>query len=305
MTTASHACKPQGIHRPNMTARNCRYVLAVVTVSVGVFVSCLANATRAEEPGSIGSVYQVVAHRGASAVAPECTLACVQAAMKTGATAIEVDVRTTKDNVLVVLHDTTVDRTTNGSGKINDLTWDQVRNLDAGSWFDSKFKDQRIPRLRDVLKVAKGRVDILLDLKETSDAFATSVTQEVKKYGAPKETIIGVRTIEHAKSFRKTIRGARQLALPSSVDLIEEFAAAKVDMIRIWPKWLKNGDAPIRRVRACQVALHLNGTDGTVKDVTPLLKHKPESLSSDDPAKLVKTLNELGAFSTKYKQRAR
>jgi hypothetical protein len=90
--------------------------------------------------------------------------------------------------------------------------------------------------------------------------------------------------------------------LPSSVDLIEEFAAVQVDMIRIWPKWLKDGDEPIRRVRECKVNLHLNGTDGSEKDVAPLLAHRPESLSSDDPARLVKTLRRLNAFSAKYKQ---
>ena len=264
-------------------------------------VSLLAIGANSEDTRPKGSVYQVVAHRGASAVAPECTLACVQAAIKTGATAIEVDVRTTKDGVLVVLHDSTVDRTTNGKGKINDLTWAQVKQLDAGSWFDAKFADQRVLRLRDVLKLAKGQIDILLDLKETDAAFAKSVTSEVNTYGAPRGTIIGVRTIEHAKFFRSKIARTRQLALPANVGLIEDFAAAKVDMIRIWPKWLKDGNEPVNRVRKCKVALHLNGTDGSAKDLKPLLVHKPESVSSDDPERLVKTLQKLQALSPAYK----
>jgi hypothetical protein len=275
-----------------------RTLCVVALSSVGLLVS---NSSRAEDlKPQKGSVYQVVAHRGASAIAPECTVACLLAAIETGATAIEVDVRTTKDGQLVILHDSTVDRTTNGSGKINELTWAQVRGLDAGSWFDPKFSDQRVPRLRDVLKVAKGRIDILLDLKETSAEFAKSVTHEVNSFGVPQETIIGVRTIEHAKYFRTGIKKARQLALPANVGLIEQFADAKVDMIRIWPKWLKSGNEPILRVRKCKVDLHLNGTVGTVEDVRPLLAHRPESISRDDPKLLVKTLRELSGFSARY-----
>ena len=96
-----------------------------------------------------------VAHRGYSAVAPENTLPALAAAVLGGATYIEFDVRTTSDGVPVVIHDRTVDRTTDGSGHVWELTADQVRALDAGSWFSPAFAGVRVPLLAEVLDLLR------------------------------------------------------------------------------------------------------------------------------------------------------
>lgn len=75
----------------------------------------------------------IVAHRGASAYAPENTIASFELAIELGSDALELDLRQTKDSVLVVLHDSNVDRTTNGSGNVNNFTFSQLQKLDAGS----------------------------------------------------------------------------------------------------------------------------------------------------------------------------
>jgi glycerophosphoryl diester phosphodiesterase len=92
-----------------------------------------------------------VAHRGYSAVAPENTLPALAGAVLAGATLVEFDVRTTADGVPVVIHDRTVDRTTDGSGQVWDLMLDEVRALDAGSWFSPAFAGLRVPLLSEVL----------------------------------------------------------------------------------------------------------------------------------------------------------
>ncbi|HEU4348980.1 MAG TPA: glycerophosphodiester phosphodiesterase family protein [Actinoplanes sp.] len=92
-----------------------------------------------------------VAHRGYSAVAPENTLPALAAAVLGGATHVEFDVRTTADGVPVVMHDRTVDRTTDGCGHVWDLTVDQVRELDAGSWFSPAYAGVRVPLLAEAL----------------------------------------------------------------------------------------------------------------------------------------------------------
>src|SRR3954463_888507 len=92
-----------------------------------------------------------VAHRGYSAVAPENTLPALTAAARAGATYVEFDVRTTADGVPVVIHDRTVDRTTSGTGLVADLTMDEVRALDAGSWFAPAYAGLRVPLLTEVL----------------------------------------------------------------------------------------------------------------------------------------------------------
>lgn len=100
-----------------------------------------------------------VAHRGASADRPENTLAAFDLAIAQGADVIEVDVRATADRRLVALHDPMLDRTTDGSGPLRVLTLAQAQKLDAGG-------GERIPTIEDVLRLAKGRIRVNLDLKE-------------------------------------------------------------------------------------------------------------------------------------------
>jgi glycerophosphoryl diester phosphodiesterase len=104
-----------------------------------------------------------VAHRGYSYVAPENTLPALAAAGRAGATYVEFDVRTTADGVPVVIHDRTVDRTTDGSGHVWDLTVDEVRALDAGSWFSPAYAGTRVPLLAEVLDLPSPA--LLLEIK--------------------------------------------------------------------------------------------------------------------------------------------
>ena len=113
----------------------------------------------------MSSLRGIIAHRGASAWAPENTMAAFEKAVELGAEAIEVDVQLTADRVLVVLHDDTLDRTTNGSGPLNRNTLAQLKDLDAGSWFDSKFAGEQIPTLKEVLVWARGRCRVDIEVK--------------------------------------------------------------------------------------------------------------------------------------------
>jgi len=105
-----------------------------------------------------------VAHRGYSWVAPENTLPALAAAVLAGATLVEFDVRTTADGVPVVLHDRTVDRTTDGAGHIWDLDVADVRTLDAGSWFSPAYAGTRVPLLSEALEVLAD-AELLLEIK--------------------------------------------------------------------------------------------------------------------------------------------
>lgn len=99
-----------------------------------------------------------VGHRGAAGHAPENTLAAIDAGIACGADIVEIDLRRTADGVLVVLHDTTVNRTTNGTGRIDRLSLRDVKKLTAG-------KGQQIPTLQEVLDAASGRAGLMLELK--------------------------------------------------------------------------------------------------------------------------------------------
>lgn len=107
---------------------------------------------------------KIIAHRGASANAPENTLAAFQLALDLGADGIELDVMLSKDHQLVVIHDDTVDRTTNGSGRVQDLTLAELQALDAGN-------GERIPTLDEVLTQFGGKFLINIELKNYSTIF--------------------------------------------------------------------------------------------------------------------------------------
>jgi glycerophosphoryl diester phosphodiesterase len=110
----------------------------------------------------------VIAHRGSSRFAPENTLASFRLAADQGANAIELDAKLSADGVVVVIHDSTVDRTTNGSGAVRSLSLSRLKSLDAGSFFSSQFGGEPIPTLEEVLAAVGSRLLINIELTNYS-----------------------------------------------------------------------------------------------------------------------------------------
>jgi glycerophosphoryl diester phosphodiesterase len=237
-------------------------------------------------------VKEVIGHMGSCADRPGNTQAGIRRAIAAGAGVAEVDVRTTKDGVLVCLHDPEVDRTTDGKGKVADLTLAEVKNLDAGFKFDPKYTGERVPTLREVLTLGKGKIGIMLDLKEDGADYVKRIAADVKAVGEPKRLVLGIRSLEQAKQFRNLLPEARQIGLIPTTDDIEPFAQAGVKVIRLWPKWLAD-EALVPKIRKHGLELHLGTGMGTRAEVLPLLALTPESLASDDPARLIQTLAEI------------
>ncbi|MDD6682233.1 MAG: glycerophosphodiester phosphodiesterase family protein [Clostridiales bacterium] len=107
----------------------------------------------------------VAAHRGFSEKYPENTIPAFQAAIDLNVDQLEIDVRVTKDDQLVVIHDATVDRTTNGTGKVCDYTLEELRRLDAGSWKGEEFKGLQIPTLIEFMDLVKDLPDMTIDFE--------------------------------------------------------------------------------------------------------------------------------------------
>ncbi|HEY4690332.1 MAG TPA: glycerophosphodiester phosphodiesterase [Anaerolineae bacterium] len=105
-----------------------------------------------------------LAHRGASAYAPENTLAAFRLAAEMGADGLELDAKLSRDGAIVILHDATVDRTPNGTGRVSDSTLAELKRLDAGSKFDPKFAGERIPTLGEVFDAVGDRLVINVEL---------------------------------------------------------------------------------------------------------------------------------------------
>jgi len=128
----------------------------------------------------------VIGHRGANDIAPENTFPSFKIAVQLKADGIETDIRITKDDVLILMHDSNVHRTTNGTGEIADLTWDYIKNLDAGSWFGKSFVDTRVPLLDEffayVDRVIAQNPNFLVVLDIKVPKVAAPIRALVNKY---------------------------------------------------------------------------------------------------------------------------
>lgn len=146
-------------------------VLAVVSVVIGAMGVTPSRVTAEELLGAArdpGEAAFVAGHRGGTAVAPENTLPAVREALRAGFEYVEVDLALTADGHAVLMHDRTVDRTTDGHGPVAALTLDEVRQLDAGSWFSRAFAGTEVPTATEFLDVLAGsRARAIVDLKGT------------------------------------------------------------------------------------------------------------------------------------------
>jgi glycerophosphoryl diester phosphodiesterase len=150
------------------------------------------------------------AHRGASAHAPENTLAAFELAAKQGAPAIEFDVKLTSDHYVVIHHDQTLERTTNGSGPITKQPLAALRELDAGSFFSERFRGEKIPTLDEVFEAVGKKLFINVELTNYAtpfDGLVDVVVPLVKKHGLEKRVMF-------SSFFPTNLARARQL-LPS------------------------------------------------------------------------------------------
>lgn len=129
-----------------------------------LMIGCVVSAW-AESPATLPAK-GVCAHRGASATHPENTLAAFREAIRLGAQMIEFDVYLTKDGFPVIMHDVTVDRTTEGTGKVAELTLAEIKALDAGVWKGEAFKGERVPTLEETLAIMPENVWLNIHLKE-------------------------------------------------------------------------------------------------------------------------------------------
>lgn len=136
-------------------------------INLKIFVSSLfiwAVTAVAAQSISARSI-EIVVHRGANALAPENTIASTDSALKYGAKWIELDVRKSKDGVLFNLHDETLDRTTNGQGLLSEMLSEDVRQLDAGSWFGPQFAGTPVPTIAEMLDYLQGKAYVFFDVK--------------------------------------------------------------------------------------------------------------------------------------------
>jgi glycerophosphoryl diester phosphodiesterase len=134
-----------------------------------------------------------VGHRGAKGHAPENTMISFLTGADLGVDAVETDVQLSKDGEVVLIHDHTVDRTTNGHGFVKDMTLAELKRLDAGGWYDPRFAGERIPTLAELLTWAKDRVGVAVEIKNGPIYYpdiAEKTVRLVRQHGMERQAIL-------------------------------------------------------------------------------------------------------------------
>ncbi len=153
----------------------------------------------------------VIAHRGNHVLVPENSLAAYEEAIKSGADYVEIDLRTSKDGILLIHHDDTVDRMTNGQGKVAEKTWAELQSLQLKNPKADDMAAYRIPEFREVLRLCKNRINIYLDFKE---ADVAETWKQIQAEGMEKQVVVYINKIPDYKRWRTT---APQLPLMTSL----------------------------------------------------------------------------------------
>ncbi len=141
----------------------------------------------------------VIGHRGASGLAPENTMPSFERALAEGADWVECDVRTTKDDRFVIIHDASLDRTTSGKGRVRGWPLHKIRALDAGSWFHPRYRGEHVPILEEVLDWAKERMGLLLDCKGVDSKVIAAL---LKRFQMTKGVVVAFETLADIRKFR-------------------------------------------------------------------------------------------------------
>jgi len=243
----------------------------------------------------------IIAHRGAAGHAPENTLAAFERAVEFGAGFIETDLHLTRDGQFVAIHDGTLDRTTNGKGMVHEFTLAEIRNVDAGLWYDRSYAGQRIPTLGEVLDFGRKH-DVIFYLEIKYDAawgmHHALVAELQKSQSAPRTIVISFdpKTIAAIRSLDASLMvgflvddpkidavkaaldgGARQLCPKSTLvteKLVEQAHAAGLQVVT----WTVNQAEAMRSMIAA-------GVDGIMSDFPDRLRAVLEDLQEEQVPK--------------------
>lgn len=161
-----------------------RIIALSIVVVIGVNFAYNFADRRSVLHMGLGNPVEVTAHRGYSAAYPENTIPAFKGAIQVGADWAELDVQQTADGEVIVMHDSNLKRTTGLDKEVWQVTWDEIKDLDNGSWFDKKYQTVRIPTLEEVLKVCRGKIHLNIEIKPSGHDkdLEEQVAKLLKKY---------------------------------------------------------------------------------------------------------------------------
>lgn len=233
----------------------------------------------------------VVAHRGASGYAPENTMPAFQKALDLGADMIETDVQRTEDNQLVLMHDDTLSRTSNGSGRVDAHSWEEISALDAGAWFASaNYSGVRVPKLEELFALVQDRpgCSLLLDIK--ANYLGVDLVQLVKNYNLSSRVLYSASDQDILKEIKGLDPQAR--LAPEVVQTFTSLTQSSITdygIVNLEWNFLTRGEVPVLMGKNIKVFVYtLDDKD----EIRAAAKYHVEGIISDYPDRVIDVLNE-------------
>jgi glycerophosphoryl diester phosphodiesterase len=237
----------------------------------------------------------IIGHRGAMGEAPENTLASFQMALLQEAQGIELDVHLTKNGDIAVCHDATIDRTTDGSGFIYEMTTTEMKSFDAGSWFSNSFQGQQIPLLGEVFDLVPDSIMINVEIKASYDgkmeATLLDFLRERERFGNVVISSFDHKCISRLKQQEPHVNAG----LLYSANLIDHAAYAKlagVDIFSLHPHHLMIDKADVDRAISAELAVFCF-TVNHIEDMRNMIRCGVSGIITDFPARLAGLLKQM------------
>lgn len=210
---------PWDFSMPFETRLKKKWVLAATGILAGASIFMLFDMVynRSSLDWAVLGPVEITAHRGSSRVAPENTMAALQAAMDEIADYSEIDVQLTADNIVVLCHDLNLKRLAGVDRSLSSMTYEELSDLDVGSHYGSGFSGERIPTLEEVLEACKGRMSLNIELKNVGDAsgLPEQVAALIEEYGMEDQcvlTSVKLKYLERIKAYNPDLKTGYILA---------------------------------------------------------------------------------------------
>lgn len=275
--------------------------MANSTASEGAAANTAAVASAPIETQRPNLDVKKIAHRGASIYAPENTIPAIEKAIALGMDYVEIDVRYTKDDVAVLMHDASVERTTNGTGKVADMTLEEIKKLDAARGYVrnmEKFAGTRVPTLREALESMKGRINVYYDQKETMRDETIAMLRE---FGFFPDNMVITGGVEKNGELRARAKDAPIMpnldSLEAMPELLRQLPAPRAfntNCAFLTPELVDAAHA-----EGVMVFTNTLGLCDMPQEMRKMIKMGPDAIQTDRPVELIETIEKMNKKAAK------
>ena len=252
-----------------------------------LFIIAIGTA-EAMPPDFLDGTVMNIAHRGGIVEGcPENTLAAFRHAIAVGAEVIEIDIRGTRDGEVVIIHDKTLDRTTNGTGPVTNYTLEELKKFDAGY-------GEQIPTYEEVLElVTNTGVKLLLDIKISPELDIRKVVRLTETHGAVTNIIVGVRNLDDLREFRTLNPDIRTLGFVATPFEFKKYVTAGVDIIRLWSWWIFLYPELVAKVQQLGTPVWASAGDAPRQDIERLIMKGINGIITNQPEVMAGLLDDI------------